>query len=546
MGTHPIFESDFDCLTDVRNIMGDEKSGSDVEVDNDSVFSDTKAEMTNQKSATVGPMVVPVQVDPNWSNIDSSKTLPLGGAQVPLTSSLVQRSIIVPSPHSPHSGFIIAARPHTIPNLTNSVTEPQIFNPNYGRVSSNLFHLPLSSASPQINSRLEEARNKDQLAVYCNSAKFQAILDKSRFGSGSKGMCIHYLNEWMTPRMFEVKCGLEKSRDWRRTIHYQGDTLKTLIQYNILKPHAQSCACKICSNNMTDAAPKFEDEVKSRRSIRNKDGFDGGFQRPAKKRKDIFFPESSTSTPIVIHNIGGASPIVSGGEELLAHPLMNRVPNEDRTKLKTLLDRFAITQSNSQSRISKCIERMEALENELNELKETIQLEKHSEQQRESDMIQFLSTLTNCMTSSSVTGHVTSPVLPTGSVITNGLSGATIGPTSVIRPNGYVWTPRTIIDPSSKLHTAPNSAPPESPVRVHISHDRRRTSSDNVVPKSSSVQKCSNTGCEQTAAYMCQGCNKAIYCGRNCQEEAWNNGHDSVCGEDDLESEPGITKEIST
>ena len=32
---------------------------------------------------------------------------------------------------------------------------------------------------------------------------------------------------------------------------------------------------------MTDAAPKFEDEVKSRRSIRNKDGFDGGFQRNA-------------------------------------------------------------------------------------------------------------------------------------------------------------------------------------------------------------------------------------------------------------------------
>ena len=72
-------------------------------------------------------------------------------------------------------------------------------------------------------------------------------------------------------------------------------------------------------------------------------------KRPAKKRKDIFFPESSTSTPIVIHNIGGASPIVSGGEELLAHPLLSRVPNEDRTKLKTLLDRFAITQSNSQS-----------------------------------------------------------------------------------------------------------------------------------------------------------------------------------------------------
>ena len=72
--------------------MGDEKSGSDVEVDNDSVFSApdcTKAEMTNQKSVPAGPMVVPVQVEtPNWSNLDSSKTIPLGSAQVPLANSL--------------------------------------------------------------------------------------------------------------------------------------------------------------------------------------------------------------------------------------------------------------------------------------------------------------------------------------------------------------------------------------------------------------------------------------------------------------------------
>ena len=43
----------------------------------------------------------------------------------------------------------------------------------------------------------------------------------------------------MTPRQFEIICGLEKSRDWRRTIHYEGDTLKALIQRNILRPHAQ-------------------------------------------------------------------------------------------------------------------------------------------------------------------------------------------------------------------------------------------------------------------------------------------------------------------
>ena len=86
--------------------MGDEKSGSDVEVDNDSVFSApdcTKAEMTNQvKSVPVGPMVVPVQVEtPNWSNIDSSKTLPLGGTQVPLTNSLGKKLQFYSPPTQP-------------------------------------------------------------------------------------------------------------------------------------------------------------------------------------------------------------------------------------------------------------------------------------------------------------------------------------------------------------------------------------------------------------------------------------------------------------
>lgn len=89
-------------------------------------------------------------------------------------------------------------------------------------------------------------------------------------------------------------------------------------------------------------------------------------------------------------------------------------------------------------------------------------------------------------------------------------------------------------EPATKLHE-PRSAPPESPVRKIESLDRRRISSTPsiVVPRSSSsTQPCSNEGCDQMAAFMCQGCNSAIYCGKNCQEEAWNNGHDAVCGEE--------------
>ena len=101
--------------------MGDEKSGSDVEVDNDSVFSApdcTKAEMTNQKSVPVGPMVVPVQVEtPNWSNLDSSKTIPLGGAQVPLANSLGKKNstLILPLFTTTQPNFTPI---HLHPNLT--------------------------------------------------------------------------------------------------------------------------------------------------------------------------------------------------------------------------------------------------------------------------------------------------------------------------------------------------------------------------------------------------------------------------------------------
>ena len=112
--------------------MGDEKSGSDVEVDNDSVFSApdcTKAEMTNQKSVPVGPMVVPVQVEtPNWSNIDSSKTLPLGGAQVPLTNSLGKKftpTLTQFHPYSPSSKLnFTPIHPH--PNSISPLSCPSL------------------------------------------------------------------------------------------------------------------------------------------------------------------------------------------------------------------------------------------------------------------------------------------------------------------------------------------------------------------------------------------------------------------------------------
>ena len=64
-------------------------------------------------------------------------------------------------------------------------------------------------------------------------------MDKTQFGSGNKGACIKYMDKMLTPRAFEIECQLEQSRDWRRSIHCQGETLKDLIKQGVLKPHAQ-------------------------------------------------------------------------------------------------------------------------------------------------------------------------------------------------------------------------------------------------------------------------------------------------------------------
>lgn len=71
----------------------------------------------------------------------------------------------------------------------------------------------------------------------------------------------------------------------------------------------------------------------------------------------------------------------------------------------------------------------------------------------------------------------------------------------------------------------------------------RRTSSDTsqIAPRRA-VQRCSAKNCQNQAAFMCQGCNKAVYCGRKCQETAWNEGHDEICGETDDENKWLISK----
>lgn len=68
---------------------------------------------------------------------------------------------------------------------------------------------------------------------------------------GSKGRCIFFKGNWMTPSQFEKASGLQACRDWRRSIKYGGQPILALMNGGHLKQHASSCTCGICCEDAT-------------------------------------------------------------------------------------------------------------------------------------------------------------------------------------------------------------------------------------------------------------------------------------------------------
>uniref|UniRef100_A0AAY4ELQ8 DEAF1 transcription factor n=1 Tax=Denticeps clupeoides TaxID=299321 RepID=A0AAY4ELQ8_9TELE len=88
-----------------------------------------------------------------------------------------------------------------------------------------------------------------ELPVRCRNTS--GILCKSRLGSGGKGRCIKHNSNWYTPTEFEGLSGRASSKDWKRSIRYAGRPLQCLIQERILNPHAASCTCSACCDDLS-------------------------------------------------------------------------------------------------------------------------------------------------------------------------------------------------------------------------------------------------------------------------------------------------------
>lgn len=92
-----------------------------------------------------------------------------------------------------------------------------------------------------------EILNMDVLPVRCKTTT--AELYKNRLGSGGRGRCIKYRDNWYTPSEFEMECGRGSSKDWKRSIRYGGRSLQALIDEGVLLPHATSCTCSACCDD---------------------------------------------------------------------------------------------------------------------------------------------------------------------------------------------------------------------------------------------------------------------------------------------------------
>ncbi|XP_078453315.1 deformed epidermal autoregulatory factor 1 homolog isoform X7 [Lampetra planeri] len=90
---------------------------------------------------------------------------------------------------------------------------------------------------------------ENELPVRCRNTS--GVLYKNRLGSGGRGKCIKHGTMWYTPSEFEAMSGRASSKDWKRSIRYAGRPLQCLIQDGLLTPHAASCTCASCCDDMS-------------------------------------------------------------------------------------------------------------------------------------------------------------------------------------------------------------------------------------------------------------------------------------------------------
>lgn len=158
----------------------------------------------------------------------------------------------------------------------------------------------------------------NELPVRCRNTS--GILYKNRLGSGGKGRCIKHNNNWYTPTEFEGMSGRASSKDWKRSIRYGGRPLQCLIQERILNPHAASCTCAACCDDLS-ACPKdgsfAEESITMTGPVRlfvpYKRRKKDNERSTSPEKKDVQTPKNITLTPGAMFTVTPSGQITTSG-----------------------------------------------------------------------------------------------------------------------------------------------------------------------------------------------------------------------------------------
>ncbi|CAF4748422.1 unnamed protein product [Pieris macdunnoughi] len=132
------------------------------------------------------------------------------------------------------------------------IQESDLPNPQESKHINSNTNSSISGTSSS-NQSWTETANMPVIPIRCKNTS--AELHKSKLGSGGRGKCIKYCSEWYTPSEFEALCGRASSKDWKRSIRFGGKSLQVLIEEGILTPHAASCTCGACCDDLTATGP---------------------------------------------------------------------------------------------------------------------------------------------------------------------------------------------------------------------------------------------------------------------------------------------------
>ncbi|XP_032894495.1 LOW QUALITY PROTEIN: deformed epidermal autoregulatory factor 1 homolog [Amblyraja radiata] len=144
---------------------------------------------------------------------------------------------------------------------------------------------------------------ENELPVRCRNTS--GILFKNKLGSGGRGRCVKHGENWFTPTEFEGMAGRASSKDWKRSIRYAGRPLQCLIQDGILNPHAASCTCAACCDDMSLTGPVRLFVPYKRRKKENEQS-----TTPVKKEspKNITLLPAATATAFTMTPAGQITP----------------------------------------------------------------------------------------------------------------------------------------------------------------------------------------------------------------------------------------------